>query len=64
MINIDFAKELDDRAIYIQSFDNKIFVIECKRMEDGNLNSITSRIKICRNISKALEVVEEWAGTS
>ena len=63
-MRIDFERHLDDRVIYVQTLDGRYTVVECERMTDSEINPIPVRMKICRNLEKALEVAEKWAGIS
>jgi len=63
-MKIEFVKELEDKVIYLQSSGNKYTVIECERIDDGDINPIPVRQKSCPNLKKALEVMNKWSGTS
>jgi len=63
-MQVEFVKELEDKVIYLQSSGNKYTVIECERIEEGDINPIPVRQKSFPNLKKAIEVMDKWSGTS
>lgn len=58
---VRFEKVLEDRVILLQNMLDGYTIIECEKMEDGEVNPIPLRMYCSKNFNEILLQLEEWS---